>query len=77
MATAFGRHYPLPDIRLPISQRDVAKDLREKYQAKIAAGKEATAPTDADVKTPPDGSLPVGALPLLFRSSTPLPLLSL
>jgi len=50
VATAFGRHYPLPDIRLPISQRDVAKDLREKYQAKIEAGKEATAPTDADVK---------------------------
>jgi DNA polymerase I-like protein with 3'-5' exonuclease and polymerase domains len=50
VATAFGRHYPLPDIRLPISQRDVAKDLREKYEAKIAAGKEATAPTSADVK---------------------------
>ena len=50
VATAFGRHYPLPDIRLPISQRDVAKDLRDKYQAKIAAGKEATPPTDADVK---------------------------
>ena len=24
VATAFGRHYPLPDIRLPTSQRDVA-----------------------------------------------------
>jgi len=48
--TAFGRQYPLPDIKLPTSQRDVLKDLQEKYQAKLAAGKEAKAPTDADVK---------------------------
>lgn len=50
VATAFGRHYPLPDIRLPISQRDVARELEEKYQAKKAAGKDAKPPTEADIK---------------------------
>ena len=49
VATAFGRHYPLPDIQLPVSQHAVTKDLQEKYQAKLAAGKPASAPTDADV----------------------------
>jgi len=50
VATAFGRHYPLPDIRLPTSQRDVARSLKEKYEAKKAAGKDAKPPTDADVR---------------------------
>ena len=50
VATAFGRHYPLPDIKLPVSQRDVSRFLQESYQDKIAAGKEAKAPTEADVK---------------------------
>jgi len=50
VATAFGRHYPLPDIRLPVSQRNVAKALEEEYQAKLEAGKPAKPPTEADVK---------------------------
>jgi DNA polymerase-1 len=50
VATAFGRHYPIPDIQLPTSSRDVARDLKERYQEKIANGEKATAPTEADVK---------------------------
>lgn len=47
--TAFGRHYPLPDIKLPISAQAVAKDLKEKYEAKIAEGKDVRPPTETDV----------------------------
>ena len=37
VATAFGRHYPIPDIKLPTSPRNVAKQLREEYEEKLAA----------------------------------------
>jgi DNA polymerase I-like protein with 3'-5' exonuclease and polymerase domains len=50
VATAFGRHYPIPDIQLPTSARDIAKDLQIQYKEKLAAGQEATAPTDAIIK---------------------------
>lgn len=48
--TAFGRRYPIPDIKLPVSPREVGKQLVEQYKAKLAQGKKVKAPTEADVK---------------------------
>lgn len=50
VATAFGRQYPVPDIRLPTSPREVEKTLIEEYERKIAAGLAAKRPTDDDIK---------------------------
>jgi len=50
VATAFGRHYPIPDIQLPVRSRDIARDLQEKYEEKKARGEKASPPTEADVK---------------------------
>jgi len=49
VVTAFGRRYPIPDIKLPVSARDVARELKEKYQEKLAEGKPAKPPTEDDV----------------------------
>lgn len=48
--TRFGRQYPIPDIQLPISTREVEKALQEKHQEKLAQGKPSRPPTDADIR---------------------------
>jgi len=48
--TAFGRRYPLPDIQLPVTQREVHKFLTDQYEKKLADGKKASPPDEADVK---------------------------
>lgn|GEM_PF-1753935 len=48
--TAFGRHYPIPDIQLPTNARGVQKQLAEQYKARVAAGKKATPPDEAAIR---------------------------
>ncbi len=48
--TAFGRHYPIPDIQLPVRSREVMQALKDRYAEKKAAGHDVSPPTEADVK---------------------------
>jgi DNA polymerase I-like protein with 3'-5' exonuclease and polymerase domains len=47
--TIFGRQYPIPDIQLPISRREVEKALNAKYEERIAQGKQARPVSDGDI----------------------------
>jgi len=51
VATAFGRHYPIPDIRLPVSARDVVKQLKEEYAEKLAKWEESYEAADKRTKS--------------------------